>query len=463
MLNTETRQALIRILGPEHVLETPEDLLCYAYDASPIPMDPSRMPSLVVFPGSAEEVSQIVLLANEKGFAICPRGAGSNVSGGSIPDRDAVVMVLSRMNRILTIDQLNMTADLEPGVITEQFQNAVEKVGLFYPPDPSSKGFSTMGGNVAECAGGPRGAKYGVTRDYVLALEVVMPTGEIVHTGARTMKSVAGLDLTRLLVGSEGTLGIITRITVRLLALPPAKKTLMAIFPDLEKASETVARIFTGGMVPTTLELLDKTFINAIEDYRQIGLPRDAEAILLIEVDGEAESLDRQADRIAEICRQHGATRIQVAKDAAEAEELWIARRSAFASVSRIKPSIIGEDATVPRAAIPQAIREVQAIAARHRLTIGVLGHAGDGNLHPTILADERDPDEMRRVELAVEEIFRALLALGGTLSGEHGIGRMKSPFLNLETGKAGLEVMRRIKQALDPKNILNPAIGLGD
>ncbi|WP_005033644.1 FAD-binding oxidoreductase [Holophaga foetida] len=461
-MKPETRLALIHIVGPEHVLEAREDLLCYAYDASPIAMDPAHLPCMVLFPANAEEVSRIVGLANDAGFVIYPRGAGSNVSGGSIPDRDAVVMVLSRMNRILEIDQANMTADLEPGVITEQFQTAVEKLGLFYPPDPSSKAFSTMGGNVAECAGGPRGAKYGVTRDYVLALEVVMPTGEIIHTGARTMKSVAGLDLTRLMVGSEGTLGIITRITVRLLALPAAKKTLMAIFPDLEKPSQTVAKIFTAGMVPTTMELLDKTFINAIEDYRQIGLPREAEAILLIEVDGEAESVDRQADRIAEICHQQGATRTQVAKDAAEAEELWIARRSAFASVCRIKPNIIGEDATVPRAAIPQAVREVQAIAARHNLTIGVMGHAGDGNLHPSILADERDADEMRRVELAVEEIFRSFLALRGTLSGEHGIGRMKSRFLHLETGEAGLKVMRSIKRALDPNNILNPTIGLG-
>jgi len=462
-MHPETRQTLIRIVGQEHVVESHEDLLCYAYDASPIPMDPKHLPCLVVFPGCTEEVAQIVRLANEAGFTLCPRGAGSNVSGGSIPDRDAVVLVLNRMNRILDIDRANMVADVEPGVITEQFQNEVEKLGLFYPPDPSSKAFSTLGGNVAECAGGPRGAKYGVTRDYVLALEVVMPTGEIIHTGARTMKSVAGLDLTRLMVGSEGTLGIITRITLRLLALPPAKKTLMAIFPDLQSASETVAQVFTAGMVPATLELLDKTFINAIEDYRQIGLPREAEAILLIEVDGELESLDRQAQRIAEICMKQGAVRTQVARDAAEAEELWIARRSAFASVSRIKPSIIGEDATVPRDQIPQAVREIQAIAARHALTIAVLGHAGDGNLHPTILADERDPEEMKRVHLAVDEIFRALLALGGTLSGEHGIGRMKSPYLQLETGQGALAVMRTIKRALDPRNVLNPSIGLGD
>jgi len=462
-MDMETRQALIAIVGQEHVLASPEDLLCYAYDASPIPMAPSHAPCLVVFPGCTEEVARIVLLANEAGFVLCPRGAGSNVSGGSIPDRDAVVMVLTRMNRILHIDQANMIADVEPGVITEQFQAAVEKLGLFYPPDPSSKAFSTLGGNVAECAGGPRGAKYGVTRDYVLALEVVMPTGEIIHTGARTMKSVSGLDLTRLMVGSEGTLGIVTRITLRLLSLPLAKKTMLAIFPDLNSASETVARIFTAGMVPATLELLDKTFIRAIEAYRHIGLPTEAEAVLLIEVDGEPEALDRQIQRIASICMDLGATRTQVAKDAAEAEELWIARRSAFASVSRVKPTIIGEDATVPRDKIPQAVREVQAIAARNNLTIAVLGHAGDGNLHATILADERDADEMKRVERAVEELFLAVLALGGTLSGEHGIGRMKSRYLHLETGDAALEVMRRIKRALDPRTVLNPAIGLGD
>nr|WP_320133847.1 FAD-linked oxidase C-terminal domain-containing protein [uncultured Holophaga sp.] len=457
-----TRNAILSIVGQEHVLEDPEDLLCYAYDASPIGMDPSHLPALVAFPGNREEVAALVRLANETGFRICPRGAGSNVSGGTIPGTDWLVLVLNRMNRILEIDRTNMIALVEPGVITETFQAEVEKLGLFYPPDPSSKGFSTLGGNVAECAGGPRGAKYGVTRDYVLGLEVVTPTGEIIHTGARTMKCVAGLDLTRLMVGSEGTLGIITRITLRLLALPAAKKTLLAVFPDLEKAAETVARIFTAGIVPVTLELLDRVFINAIEDYRQIGLPRDAEAVLLFEVDGDPESLDRQADRIAAICREQGAVRTQVAKDATEAEELWIARRSAFASVARVKPSIIGEDATVPRSAIPQAIRAVQAIAAKYRLTIAVLGHAGDGNLHPTILADERDSDEMERVEKAVDEIFRAFLALGGTVSGEHGIGRMKNPYLHLETGEATLEVMARIKAALDPRGVLNPGIALG-
>lgn len=450
------------IVGPEHLLDRFEDCACYAYDASAISVTKKEMPALVVFPASTEEVSQLLRLANMEKIPIIPRGAGSNVTGGTIPSEGSVIMVMTRMNRILKIDQINFVAELEPGVITADFQAEVEKLNLFYPPDPASRGYCTMGGNVAECAGGPRGAKYGVTRDYVLGLEVVLPTGEIIRTGARTMKSVAGYDLTRLITGSEGTLAVITKIIVKLLPLPEAKKTMLVVFDELSDACATVARIFQAGVVPTTMELLDNIFINCIEDYAHVGLPKDAEAVLLIEVDGDREVLDKQIARMADICTLLKARSVTVARDDAEAEQLWVARRSSFASVSAVATTIVGEDATVPRDKIPAAVADIRKIAKKYDLKIAVQGHAGDGNLHATILCDERDPELMARVEKAAEEIFKSTLALGGTLTGEHGIGRVKAKYLLLETGKEGLELMRAIKKTFDPNNILNPGQFLG-
>ncbi|HWQ62282.1 MAG TPA: FAD-linked oxidase C-terminal domain-containing protein [Negativicutes bacterium] len=446
------------IAGAEHVLEKYEDKYCYTYDASAVTAGKEGVPALVVFPGSAAEVSALLVLANEHKIPVIPRGAGSNVSGGSIPCAGAMVMVLTRLNKIIAIDRKNMVAEMEAGVITADFQTEVEKLGLFYPPDPASKAFSTMGGNVAECAGGPRGAKYGVTRDYVLGLEVVLPTGEIIKTGARTMKCVAGYDLTRLITGSEGTLGVVTKVIVKLLPLPEAKKTMLATFADMDRAAETVSRVFMAGVIPTTLELLDNIYIRNIEAAMNIGLPVDAEAVLLIEVDGDREVLDKQVGIIAGICREQGAT-VRVAGDAKEADELWVARRSAFAAVSRVRPTIIGEDCTVPRDRIPEMVRIIRAVAEKYDIIIAVLGHAGDGNLHATILTDERDRDEMARVEKAAEEIFAATLAMDGTLTGEHGIGLVKKKYLPLEIGEGGMMAMRAIKRALDPNNILNPEL----
>ena len=462
-MKTELIEKLKKIVGNEHVLEKYEDLICYTYDASSISVGKNEAPGLVVFPANAKEISRILLLANEEKFPVIPRGAGTNVSGGTVSRADSVVMIMSRMNRILNIDQNNMIAELEPGVITADFQTEVEKLGLFYPPDPASKAYSSMGGNIAECAGGPRGAKYGVTREYVLGLEVVLPTGEIINTGGRTMKCVAGYDMTRLIIGSEGTLAVVTKIIVKLLPLPEAKKTMLVIFDDLEKACETVSLVFRAGVIPTTVELLDNIYIKCIEDFMHIGLPIDAEAVLLIEVDGDKDVLDKQANKIIEICNAQGAKSVKVAKDAAEAEGLWVARRSAFASVSKIAPTIIGEDATVPRDKIPQAVKDIRAIAKKYNIIIAVLGHAGDGNLHATLLADERDAEQMERVEQAAGEIFKSTLALGGTLTGEHGIGRVKSRYLVLETGEAGLALMKAIKRTFDPNNILNPGQFLGE
>ncbi|MFZ7102640.1 MAG: FAD-binding oxidoreductase [Peptococcaceae bacterium] len=454
---------LRRIVGAEHVYDKYEDRYCYTYDASFITVSKEEVPRLVVYPGSKEEVAEILKIANQYKIPVIPRGAGSNVSGGTISRSDAVVMVLTRMNKIINIDAKNMIAELEPGVLTAEFQTEVEKLGLFYPPDPASRAFSTMGGNVAECAGGPRGAKYGVTRDYVLGLEVVLPTGQILSTGARTMKSVAGYDLTRLMVGSEGTLGVITKIIVKLLPLPEAKKTMLVIFDDLYKASETVAQVFMAGIIPTTLELLDNIYIKCIEDYMQIGLPVEAEAVLLIEVDGDPAVLDKQIAVISAICKKQGASQVKVAQNEKEAENLWVARRSAFAALSKVRPTIIGEDCTVPRDKIPEVVQKIREISHKYNVIIAVLGHAGDGNLHATLLADERDSEEMTRIDQAIEEIFLVTLEAKGTLTGEHGVGRAKSKYLHLEVGESGLELMRAIKKTIDPNNILNPGQMLGE
>ncbi|MHB1406174.1 MAG: FAD-binding oxidoreductase, partial [Desulfitobacteriaceae bacterium] len=376
--------------------------------------------------------------------------------------RDCIILVLKRLNKILELDRKNLIAVVEPGVVTGQLQNEVERVGLFYPPDPASLAVSTMGGNVAECAGGPRGVKYGVTRDYVIGLEVVLPTGEVINTGGRTIKNVTGYDMTKLFTGSEGTLGVITKIIVKLIPLPEAKNTMLAVFSEIDQASETVSEIIARGVVPTTLELLDNIYIRNIEEYAKVGLPIDAEAVLLIEVDGDKEILAKQIGKIEEICQRLGAVQIRIAQTKEEAEELWRARRSAFPAVSRVRPTIIGEDLTVPRSSIPAMVRQIREIAAKYNVMIAVLGHAGDGNLHATLLTDETDREEWSRVEKAIDELFVAAVKLGGTLSGEHGIGRAKSKFITLQTGEVGLEIQRRIKQALDPNNILNPGVMFG-
>lgn len=462
-MRQEIIQKLTTIVGQDNIYTSLEDLYCYTYDASFVKADIKKdLAGVAVYPGNTAEVSQILKLANSEKIPVVPRGAGSNVSGGTISIGDCIVLVLKRMNKILELDWKNLIAVVETGVITGQLQSEVEKVGLFYPPDPASQAFSTMGGNVAECAGGPRGVKYGVTRDYVIGLEVVLPTGEIINTGGRTIKNVTGYDMTKLFTGSEGTLCVITKIIVRLIPLPEAKSTMMAVFPEIDQACETVSEIIAGGLVPCSLELLDNIYIRNIEEYAKVGLPTEAGAVLLIEVDGDAEILTKQIAKIEQICQRLGAVQIRIAKTQAEADELWRARRSAFAAVSRVKPTIIGEDATVPRSSIPVAVRKIQEIAAKYNIIIAILGHAGDGNLHATILTDETDREEAERVEKAIDEIFIATVELGGSLSGEHGIGRAKSRFITRQTGEVGLEVQHRIKQALDPNNILNPGVMFG-
>jgi glycolate oxidase len=427
--------------------------MCYGYDGTPN----AFVPDLVARPGSTEEIQAIVRLANKHLFPIVPRGAGTGLSGGSLPVENGVVLDLTRMNRILEIDEENLVAVVEPGVVTYAIQQEVERRGLFYPPDPASLKTSTIGGNVAECAGGPRAFKYGVTRDYVLGLEVVTPWGDLVKTGGKTVKSVTGYDLTRLYTGSEGTLGIITRIYLRLIPKPQSIRTMMAVFPRLEDATRTVTLIVRRGIIPATLELMDDRTIQCVENYLHLGLPVDAGAILIIEVDGAPELIEGQSGQIVDLCREGGAREVRVAASEQERDEIWAARRAVSAAVVQIKPTKISEDISVPRSQIPNMAGKLREIADRYGLNLVIFGHAGDGNLHPNILCDQSDQEEMERVEKAVGELFQAAVELGGTLSGEHGIGTMKAPYLKLETGESGYAVMLALKQALDPNNILNP------
>jgi glycolate oxidase len=453
MFSDAARAKLREIVGAAHFLDSLEDRISYSYDATLY----EAMPEAVVYPGTAEEIAAILRLANEERFAVTPRGAGTGLSGGSIPAAGGLAMVLTRLNRIVEISTDDLYAAVEPGVITADLATAAAKHGLLYPPDPASQTVSTMGGNVAENAGGLRGLKYGVTKHYVLALDVVTPQGEILHTGAVTVKCVTGYDLTQLMVGSEGTLGVVTRIWCKLVPMPEHKESMLATFDDMDDAARSVAAIIRSGVIPATLEFLDHVTINAVEDFKKIGLPRQAEAILLIETDGQKSAAQAEAEKVMAVCRENHARTIQKATDETERTQLWQARRGALSSLARVRPNTILEDATVPRSRVPDMVRGVREIAERNRVMIGNFGHAGDGNLHPTLLTDVRDKEEYARAEKAIEEIFELALSLGGTLSGEHGIGTAKAPYLKREVGPVGIHVMRSIKRALDPNNILNP------
>jgi glycolate oxidase len=453
IMDKETYKALQKIVGPEQVTDRETDRRCYAYDATQI----QALPDGVVFPGSTQEIAEILKLANRFRFPVIPRGAGSGFSGGSVPIQGGLVLVLLRMNRIKKIDTNNLLAVVEPGVITRDLQQAVEAYGLFYPPDPSSLNFSTLGGNVAECAGGGRAVKYGVTRDYVLGLEVVLPGGEILRTGVQTSKGVVGYDLTRLMVGSEGTLGIITEMTLKLIPLPESRQTILAFFHRLAQATETVVEIFRQGILPSILEFMDQSSIVCVEDYLKIGLPTQAHALLLIEVDGDKEAVARQGLTIQRICQEMGAEGVKLATSPQEAEELWKARRAISPAVFRLRPHKINEDIVVPRDKIPEAIEGFQEIGRRLNLVIISFGHAGDGNIHVNVMYDRNNPDENEKAPQAVLEIFKKVLDLGGTLSGEHGVGLTKAPYLNLELAPATISLMKKIKDLFDPNHILNP------
>ena len=441
------------IVGADSVLSDREDCICYGYDASKL----AATPQCVVFPHNADEISDLLKLANRARFPVYPRGAGSGMVGAAVPSEGGMVIALNRLNSILELDEDNMIAVVEPGVVTGDLQARAATHGLYYPPDPASLQFSTIGGNVAMCSGGPRAVKYGVTRDYVMALEVVLPTGSILNTGTRTHKGVVGYDLTRLMVGSEGTLGIFTKIVLRLIPAPEGQRTLAAVFPAIEDAVATVSFIMKARIIPSTLELMDQATLTVVESYLGAGLPTDCEAMLLIEVDGRSSLLDEDISRIQKICLDKGARDVEVAQDEVDRNRLWQARRAISPALRQIKPGKINEDVTVPRTKIPELIRHIRILADRYGLIIANFGHAGDGNIHTNIMLDRNDKDELTRAERAVEELFEVVLRLGGTLSGEHGIGITKSPFFMWEVGTTGYEAMLKIKQALDPNNILNP------
>jgi len=449
-----------KLLGRDNVFADEADRHTYSYDAAVL--DPV-LPALVVRPTSSEGLGRSVSLCGENALPVTVRGAGTNLSGGTIPAPGGVVIVTNGLNRILEINEADLYAVVEPGVVTAKFAAAVESRGLFYPPDPGSQAVSTLGGNVAENAGGLRGLKYGVTRDYVLGLSFFDANGEIVKTGARTVKCVAGYNLAGLMVGSEGTLGVFERIILKLIPIPAARKAMLAVFDDIGKACEAVSGIIADKIVPATLELMDNFTIRAVEDYGHAGLPVEAAALLLIEVDGHSAQVEEDASRVEAVCRGLGAMSVRVARTAVERDKVWEARRAALSALAKLKPTVILEDATVPRSKIPAMMNSLKAIASLYRLTIGTFGHAGDGNLHPTILTDRRDRAEWSRVEAAIDAIFDEALKLGGTLSGEHGIGLAKSRFLEKETSRATILYSRRIKTALDPKNILNPGKIIGE
>ncbi|KKI89895.1 FAD-binding protein [Bacillus sp. SA1-12] len=454
MITSDIKTKLIKIVGSENFDDSNAGRLVYSYDATP---QFQSMPDGVISPRNTKEISEIVRICLKHNIPIVPRGSGTNLCAGTCPTEGGLVILFKHMNRILEIDEENLTVTVQPGVITLDMINEVESRGLFYPPDPSSMKISTIGGNINENSGGLRGLKYGVTRDYVIALEIVLANGDIIRTGGKLAKDVAGYDLTRLFVGSEGTLGIITEATLKLIPMPETKKTILALYQDLEAAARSVSKMIASKIIPTTLEFLDQPTLQVVEDFAKIGLPTNVQAVLLIEQDGPSEVVERDIKRISEVCAAENAISVQVAESEEQAMALRTARRSALSALARLKPTTILEDATVPRSEIAKMVRAINEIANKYQVNICTFGHAGDGNLHPTCLTDSRNQEEIERVEKAFAEIFEKAIELGGTITGEHGVGVMKAPYLELKLGKEGIAAMKAIKTALDPNNIMNP------
>ena len=454
MPTTAQLEHLRTLVGKESVLTDLAERLSYSYDATAMM---KSTPGAVVIPNSQEQLAEVIRFANSESIPIVTRGSGTGLSGGSVPLENAVVLSTLKLNRILEIDEANLTATVEPGVITANLHQAVEALGLFYPPDPGSMKVCTLGGNVAENAGGLRGLKYGVTRDYVMGLEVVLPNGETMWTGGKCPKDVAGYDLRQILVGSEGTLGVFTKILVKLVPKPQAKKTLLAVFPSMESAAATVAAVIAAKIIPATLEFLDQTTLRCVEDFAKIGLPTDAGAILLMESDGHPAAAEDEILTMQKLAQANGATQVQMAADEEEALRLSSARRMAFPALARMRPTTVLEDVSVPRSRLVEMVTRVRQIAEKENLMIGTFGHAGDGNLHPTILMDERDPDEVARMHRGFDAIVEAALDLGGALTGEHGVGLLKRDFLERYFPKAAVEMMRNFRRSMDPNGIMNP------
>jgi glycolate oxidase len=448
----EIIQELKGTLGENRVLDSPVDRTAYAYDAT----WGEALPDVVVLPLATEEVSAVLKIAQRERIPVVPRGAASGLSGGAVPVAGGICLSLARMNRILEIDPDELIAVVQPGVVNMDLQEAAAELGLFFPPDPASWYMATLGGNVAENAGGPRCLKYGVTKDYVLGLEVVLADGRVMRTGGRTIKNVAGYDLTSLLIGSEGTLGVVTEITLKLLPQPASRATVMGVFDEIEQACEAVNRVITSGVLPLTTEIMDGDCIAAVQSQRDYDLPSDVDAILLIDVEGWPEVLTRESEIVADACRAAGAREVRRARDENEAEQLWAGRRAISAALSNLGDKL-GEDVAVPRSRIPEMVTRIREIGQRYGLRTPIFGHIGDGNLHPYLICDRTDANMMERVRQAAGEIFTAAISLGGTLTGEHGIGLAKRDYLSQGLDPLARERMLAIKRLFDPNNILNP------
>jgi glycolate oxidase len=454
MLAESFAAAVREVVGAAYLRADPAALEPYGVDA----LGQGHPPDLVVIPGDTQEVAAVARLCNEHRVPLVVRGAGTGYTGGAVPTRGGVVVSMERFTRILEIDQPNLLAVVEPNVITADLQRAVERVGLFYPPDPASLESSALGGNVAECAGGPRAFKYGTTRRYVLALEAVLPTGEVIETGSKAVKNVVGYDLTQLLVGSEGTLAIITRITLRLIPKPPARATLLAIFADVQSAVDAVTALIERRVVPSAVELVDAESLRAVRDELGQDLaPSTAGAMLIVEADGIQAAVDEEIEQVAQACRGVGATEVTLAADDEARERLWHARRLISPALRATGLLKINHDVVVPRGRIPQLFGVIDELRERYRLTIAAFGHAGDGNIHVNLMVDPADAAERARAKEAERVLFERVVALEGSISGEHGIGFAKAPYLGIELSAGAIALMKRVKAAFDPNGILNP------
>jgi glycolate oxidase len=445
---------LANIVGRANVLTSEEDRKVYSYDGTSTWIHP---PDLVVFPTETAHVAAVLKLANEHRIPVTPRGGGTNVSGGSVPICGGIALVMTKMNQILSIDGANLSARVQAGVVLVDLQTALARERLFFPPDPQSFLGATLGGIIAENAGGPVCLKYGVTKQYILGLQAVLPTGRVVEFGGTTVKNVVGYDLVSLVTGSEGTLAVVTEAVLRLLPLPPARKTIIALFDDLPKSGATVGKILDAGTVPAKIELLDNWVVRSINRITGMGLPEDAAAMLMFECDGQEEVVEHDSQKVIDVCRQVGATQVLVAKDQTQAQAYWKARSAGFAAVFGAAPTVLAEDVTVPRTRMPEFIERVVAICAQAGLEVTVIGHAGDGNLHPSVMTDARDAAHFQKAQRAVDEIIEAALEFGGVLSGEHGIGLEKQKFMRRTQDPLFIELMQKIKAIFDPNGILNP------
>jgi glycolate oxidase len=451
---TKISRELSELLAPDRVLTEDVDIIPYSFDGTAVL---SQRPLAVVFAITTEEVSRVVKWANATKTPLIARGSGTGLAGGSIPTAGSVVLCLAKFDKVLELDRGNLTMLVEPGVATQTIFDLADGAGLLYPPDPGSMKISTIGGNVSCNSGGLRGLKYGVTKDYVMGFEIVLPNGDVTWIGNKCVKDVAGYSLREVFIGSEGTLGIFTKILLRLLPKPKAKKTLLGVYSKMEQAAETVSAIIAHPIIPCTLEFLDRTTIKCVEDFAHVGLPTDAEAVLLMETDGHPAVVEEETEIMAQLARKHGATDVRVAKDTAESLRLTAARRSAFSALARVAPTTILEDVTVPRSELAGMVAFIQDLAKRHNLRIGVFGHMGDGNLHPTFLTNEKNEEEMHRVEAAFQEIVTETVRRCGTITGEHGVGLAKKKYLPESVGALNLDIMRQLKRIFDPNLILNP------